>query len=215
MPKLPALRFSLVGDRHGRLPVSFIHIPMNPASPSSSSDTSASPRKPWPPPSDELHLIGDFAIPHEIDVDVTTIEFLSIDDPAFVIHYALDAEIHAALGVVGSPVPQGGNPAASAVAFRQWVVGQFVAISGQICRTPRAAPLVGHSDCCFQRMSNHEAIAMNNTSFAHHLWHGNVVATGGARTGVAYQLTPSPGGAGAGGRSPRSSESRCPFFIVP
>lgn len=33
-----------------------------------------------PPPSDKLSLIGDCTIPKEIDVDVTTIEFLSIDD---------------------------------------------------------------------------------------------------------------------------------------
>ena len=189
---------------------------MNPASPASScSSASASPQKSWPPPSDKLHLIGDFAIPEEIDVDVTTIEFLSVDDPAFVIHYASDAEIHAALAVAGSPVPQGANPAASAAAFRQWVVARFVAISGTNCRTPRAAPLAGNSDCCFQRMSNPEAITLGNASFACHIWHGNVVGTCGARTGVTYQLTPSAGGAAAGGQSPQSSESRSPFFMVP
>lgn len=189
--------------------------PASPASSCSSTSTSAPPRKSWPPPSDELHLIGDFAIPKEIDVDVTAIEFLSVDDPAFVIHYASDAEIHAALAVPGSPVALGGNPAASAASFRTWVVARFVAISGANCRTPRAPPAGGNSDCCFQRMSNHEAITLGNTSFAYHIWHGNVIGTVGARTGVTYQLTPSAGGAAAGGRSPQSSESRSPFFIVP
>lgn len=189
--------------------------PASPGSSSSSSSTSDSTRQPWPPPSDEAHLIGDFALPKEIDVDVMSIEFLSVDDPAFVIHYASDVEIHAALGAAGSPVPQAaGNPGASAAAFRAWVVARFVAISAN-CRTPRAAPAAGNSDCCFQRMSNHEAITLANTSFAYHVWHGNVAGTAGARTGVAYQLTPSAGGAAAGGRSPQSSESRSPFFIVP
>ena len=187
----------------------------NPASPSSSpSSKGDSTRKSWPPPSDEVHLIGDFTIPKEIDVDVTKIEFLSVDDPAFVIHYASDVEIHAALGVAGSPVPQAVNPVASAAAFRQWVVARFVAISAN-CRTPRAAPAAGFSECCFQRMSNHEATQLSNTSFGYHNWHGNVFARPGARTGVSYILSPSPGGAAGGGRSPHSSESRCPFFIIP
>jgi hypothetical protein len=88
-------------------------------------------KKPWPPPSNELVRITDYAIPPEIDVDVLAIEFLSMDDDdddrSFLIHYASDAEIHVALGLPGSPVVQDGanDAAASAVAFRQWVVHFF------------------------------------------------------------------------------------------
>lgn len=36
-----------------------------------------------------------------------------------------DAEIHAALGVQGSPVPQAATPALSAEAFKAWVISRF------------------------------------------------------------------------------------------
>jgi hypothetical protein len=143
-----------------------------------------------------------------------SIEFLSVDDPAFLVDYASDAEIHAALAVAGSPVAQGANAAASAVAFRQWVFKFFVATSPN-CRVTRHAPLPGHSDCCFQRLSNLEAIQIANLSVAHAAWMLQVLATAGARTGVAYQLKPSPGGAAGGVRSPQGAESRFPLFLVP
>jgi hypothetical protein len=144
-----------------------------------------------------------------------SIEFWSVDDPAFLVDYASDAEIHAALAVAGSPVAQGANAAASAVAFRQWVFNFFVTTSPNCC-VPRQAPLAaGYSDCCFQRLSNLEAVQIANLSVAHAAWMIQVLATAGARTGVAYQLTPSPAGAAGGGRSPQGCESRFPLFLVP
>lgn len=62
-------------------------------------------RKPWPPPPDTAFLVEDFTIPREIDVDIMAIEFLSVDDPAFLVHYASDVEIHNALSLPGTPVP--------------------------------------------------------------------------------------------------------------
>ena len=97
--------------------------------------------------------------------------------------YASDAEIHAALAVAGSPVAQGANAAASAVAFRQWVFNFFVATSPN-CRVPRYAPHPGHSDCCFQRLSNLEAIQIANLSVAHAAWMLQVLATAGVRTNL-------------------------------
>ncbi|CAB9505796.1 expressed unknown protein [Seminavis robusta] len=92
-----------------------------PPASSSSSGESLQQRKPWPPPSNELFLLDDYIIPKNIDVAVMSIEFLSVDDPAFLVDYASDAEFHAALALAGSPVAQGADAAASAVAFRQWV----------------------------------------------------------------------------------------------
>ena len=171
-------------------------------------------RKPWPPPHNTEFLVEDFTIPHEIDVDVMAIEFLSVDDPAFLVHYASDSEIHSALSLAGAPVAQGATAAASAAAFRQWVVNFFVTTSAN-CRVPRQPPRAGFSDCCFQCLSNHEVIGIANRSTAYAAWMLQVSATAGARTGVAYQMTPSPGGSAGGGRSPQGTESRMPLFIIP
>ena len=169
--------------------------------------------KPWPPPSKVPFFIGDYSLPKKIDVDVMSIKFLSVNDPAFLVDYASDDEIHAALAVTGSPVAQGTTATASASAFRQWVVNFFVAISPH-CRMPRQSPLTGFSDCCFQRLSNLEAIQIANVSIDHTAWMLQVLATAGARTGVAFQLFPSHGG-GGGHCSLQGSESRVPVFLVP
>jgi hypothetical protein len=55
-------------------------------------------RRPQPPPSNNIVSIEDYNILDEIDVDVMQIDFLSVDEPAFLVHYASDAEIHTALG---------------------------------------------------------------------------------------------------------------------
>ena len=160
-----------------------------------------------------------------MDVDAMSLEFLSGDnDIAFLVDYASEDEIHTALAVTGSPVAQEKTAAASASAFRQWVVDFFVAINPK-CRVPRQSPLVGDSECCFQHFSNLEAIQIANKSMIHIPWMLQVVATPGARTGVAYQLflsSPSPGGGGetadggdAGHCSPHGAESRIPAFLIP
>ena len=188
----------------------------NPASPSTSEASSPCEkhRKPWPPASDEVFFVEDYDIPKSVHVDLREIEFLSDDDPAFFIHYASDTEIHAALALAGSPVPQGVNAAASAVAFRQFVRNFFVQISPN-CRVPQQAPAVGFSECAFQRLSNHEAGHILNMSIPWAAWMVTVSATPGARTGTAYEMTPSPGGAAGGGRSPQCQHIRRPLFIVP
>ncbi|KAL3902238.1 MAG: hypothetical protein SGARI_005933, partial [Bacillariaceae sp.] len=199
----------------------------NPASPSKSEESSPPEeslkyRKPWPPASDEIFLIEDFDIPKSVDVDLRKIEFLSRDDPAFFIHYASDAEIHASLAVAGSPVPQGASAAASGVAFRQFVQNFFVQISPN-CRVPsQPVPpaVVGvspvpavYSTCAFQRLSNHEAGNVLNMSMQYIIWVAAVLATPGARTGTVFEMTPSPGGAAGGGRSPQCQPIRRPIFL--
>lgn len=79
-------------------------------------------------------------IPKEIDVDALAVEFCTVDDSAFLIHYASDAEIHVTLGLAGSTVPQSATVAASAVAFHLLLVAFFVATSAN-CRVPRQPPL--------------------------------------------------------------------------
>ena len=186
----------------------------NPASPATSA-SSVSSRKSWPPALDKGFLVEDYDIPKEvIDVNLMEIEFLSEDDPAFFIHYASDTEIHAALAVAGSPVSQGVNAAASAVAFRQFVRAFFLHISPN-CRVQQQAPGVGFSDCAFQRLSNHEAGDVLNRSIIWAAWMVTVSSTAGARTGTAYEMTPSTGGAAGGGRSPQCQHIRRPLFIVP
>jgi hypothetical protein len=71
-------------------------------------------KKPWPPvglSDNGVFLLEDYIIPAEIvdNVDLMKMEFRSVDnnEPAFFIHYALDMEIHTALGLTGSPVPPG------------------------------------------------------------------------------------------------------------
>lgn len=160
-------------------------------------------RKVWPPArKDEVFLVEDYDMPNDVvDVNLMKIEFLSVDDPAFFIHYASDAEIHTALALAGSPVPQGGTAAASAVAFRLFVQHFFAQIS-PTCGVPRLAPAVGPSECAFQRLSNHEAGDVLNLSIPWAGWMVTVSTTAGARTGSCYEMTPSAGGAVAGGRSP-------------
>lgn len=193
----------------------------NPTSPAASASTgseSSSPckkrRKQWPPASEEIFLVDDYDIPSEVDVDLRKIEFLSVDDPVFFIHYASDIEIHAALALAGSPVPQGATAAASAIAFRQFVRTFFIQISPN-CRVPQQAPAAGFSECALQRRSNQEAGNVLNMSIPWAAWMVTVSATAGARTGTAYEMTPSPGGAAGGGRSPQCQHIRRPLFIVP
>ena len=50
------------------------------------------------------------------------------DDPGVAIDYGDNAAIHAALAVAGSPVPQGADPAASALAFRAWASATVFAV---------------------------------------------------------------------------------------
>jgi len=75
--------------------------------------------------------VGEFDVP--IDVDLTHIEFFSVDDPAFFCIYASNAEIHAALGIPGAPVAQGATPALSAAAFKAFVVTEFGAVCNMGC----------------------------------------------------------------------------------
>ena len=65
--------------------------------------------------SSSFFSLSNFDIP--IDVDLTQMEFLSVDDPAFFCIYASNSEIHAALGIPGAPVAQGATPALSTAAF--------------------------------------------------------------------------------------------------
>ena len=47
-------------------------------------------------------------------------------DPGFIIVYKHTEVIHSALGLSGSPVPQGPTPQASSDAFQSYVYGQLV-----------------------------------------------------------------------------------------
>jgi hypothetical protein len=190
----------------------------NPAA-SSPSDSSCSGgsvcqigKKSWPPPdaAKEPFLVGDFLIP--IDVDLTRIEFATEDDPAFFCIYASDAEIHTALGIPGAPVPQGPTPALSAAAFRAFVVSEFAAVcNAAICSVARLPHGTGNSDSAFQRLSNREATDLTNRQIERYImWGATVAATVGAATGLVYEMTPSPGGAAGGGRSPQAGGGRSP-----
>ena len=192
----------------------------NPASPANSDSSygGVSPikKKEWPPQDGDTKpfLVGDFDVP--IDVDLTRIEFLSVDDPAFFCIYASDAEIHAALGIPGAPVVQGATPALSAATFRAFVVAEFAAVSNMgICGVARLPPAVGNSDSAFQRLSNAEATALTNRQAAYAIWGGTVAATAGASTGLLYEMTPSPGGAAGGGRSPQAQQTRRLIYFAP
>ena len=112
-------------------------------------------------------------------------------------------------------LPQAINAAASAIAFRQFVRNFFVQISPN-CRVPQQAPAVGFSECAFQRLSNHEAGNVHKMSILPWVaWVVTVSATAGARTGTAYEMRLSPGGAAGDGRSPQCQHIRWPLFIVP
>ena len=131
-------------------------------------DNTASPatnnkKKEWPPRDGDKKPfpVSDFDVP--IDVDLTQIEFLSVDDPTFFCIYAPDDEIHAALGIPGSPVVQGATPALSAAAFKAFVVSEFAAVCDMsTCGVARLPPALGHSDSAFQRLSNAEATDLTN-----------------------------------------------------
>ena len=193
----------------------------NPASPSSSDSScggrSVNEKKAWPPQDGDTKpfVVDDFNVP--IDVDLTQIEFLSLDDPAFFFIYASDIEIHTALGVPGAPVGQGATPALSAAAFKAFVVAEFGAVVNMnVCGVARLPPAAGNSDSAFQRLSNAEATTLTNRSIFYHLqWVASVDNTVGASTGIVYEMTPSPGGAAGGGRSPQAQQTRRLIYFVP
>ena len=193
---------------------------INPASPANSDSScgglSPIKKKEWPPRDDDTKpfLVGDFEVP--IDVDLTRIEFLSVDDPAFFCIYASDAEIHVALGIPGAPVIQGATPALSAAAFKAFVMAEFGAVCNMgVCGVARLPPALGNSDSAFQRLSNAEATALTNRQAAFFIWAGTVAATAGASTGLLYEMTPSPGGAAGGGRSPQAQQTRRLSYFAP
>ena len=172
-----------------------------PASPTSWE--SAIEKKAWPPQDCDTKpfLVDDFAVP--IDVDLTQLEFLTVDDPAFFCIYSSEAEIHAALGIPGAPVAQGATAALSAAAFKAFVVAEFTAVCNMnICGVARLPPAMGNSDSAFQRLSNAEATALTNRQPPYYGWAFAVAGTAGASTGFLYEMTPGPGGAAGGGRSP-------------
>ena len=59
------------------------------------------------------------------ELDVLRQVKLKRGDPGAMIRYASDDDIHTCLGLQHSPVPQGASAAASASAFKAWVVTQF------------------------------------------------------------------------------------------
>ena len=193
----------------------------NRASPTSSESScgggSAIKKKAWPPQDGDTKpfLVGDFAVP--IDVDLTQIEFLTVDDPAFFCIYSSDAEIHAALGIPGAPAAQGVTAALSAAAFKAFVVAEFKAVCNMsICGVARLPPApVGNSDSAFQRLSNTEATALTNRQPPYYGWAFAVAGTAGASTGLLYEMTQSPGGAAGGGRSPQAQQTRRLCYFVP
>lgn len=192
----------------------------NPASPANSSSSCGSvssiQKKTWPPRNGDTKpfLVGDFDVP--IDVDLTHIKFLSVDDPAFFCTYASDSEIHAALGIPGAPAVQGATPALSAAAFKAFVVAEFGAVCNMgNCGVARLPPALGNSDSAFQRLSNAEATALTNRQAAYFIWGGTVAATAGASTGLLYEMTPSQGGAAGGGRSPQAQQTRRLCYFSP
>ncbi|GMF47432.1 unnamed protein product [Phytophthora fragariaefolia] len=76
---------------------------------------------------------------------VQLMEVGDVNNPGIVIDWSDDAMLHACLGVAGSPIPLGANPAASGAALRAWVSGLVVAVntnSPVIMRgTPSSQPI--------------------------------------------------------------------------
>lgn len=50
-------------------------------------------------------------------------------DPGIIVEITSDADLHAALALHGSPVPQAGTIAESRAAFQQWIIGHAQHVS--------------------------------------------------------------------------------------
>jgi hypothetical protein len=97
-----------------------------------------------------------------------------------------------------------------------FAVAEFGAVCNMvICGVARLPLALGNSDSACQRLSNAEATVLTNRQAARFIWGGIVAFTAGASTGLLYEMTPSPGGAVGGGRSPQAQQTRRLAYFAP